>query len=103
MRSRRLIVGPYAGGNARAPTAVGDHQAFGLELGICAGNRVRGDAEIARQLPDGRKCIACPQFTALDEVTELIHDLLERREIRIDYEEKIGHGVDEDCRPRYVQ
>ncbi len=54
-----------------------------LEFGVCACNRIRGYAKVARELPHRRKRIAGPDIPTLDKAAQLVHDLLERRSIEV--------------------
>lgn len=82
--SRRFITAAYARSDASAATPIGHNQAFLLQFGVRARHRIGCDAEIACQLTHGWQRVTCAQLAALYEVTELVHDLLERREIGID-------------------
>lgn len=101
--SRRFIAGSHARSDAGAATPVGSNQAFLLQFGVGARNRIWRDAEIARELPNRGQCVAGAQFAAFDKAAKLVHDLLERRKIGIDREEQIAHDADEGWRPKNVQ
>lgn len=91
--SCRFIARRHARSHTRAASPVGRKQAFLLKFGIRARHRVGCDAEITGQLPYRRQTLACAQFTAIDEAAELFQNLLERREIGIDREEKLFHNT----------
>jgi hypothetical protein len=51
-------------------------------------------------LTHGWEGIACAQFAAFYEASELIHNLLKRCEIGVDREKQIAHDAEEDWRLR---
>lgn len=93
MRSRRRISCGDVRSNTRAAPSIRREQAFLLKFGVRARHRIGRDTQIARELPYRRQTIPCAKFSAFDEPAELIHYLLEGRQIRIDREEKFFHDA----------
>lgn len=101
--ARWSIADTHARSDAGAAAPIRRNQAFLLQFGVCARHGVGSDAEIACQLAYGGQCIAGAQFATFYQAAKLIHDLLKRREIRIDCEIQLAHDAEEAWRPRYVQ
>lgn len=84
--TRWFIAGTHARSDAGAATPIRRNQAFFLQFGICARYGVGSDAEIACQLTYGGQRVAGTELATFYQAAKLIHDLLKRREIRIDGE-----------------